>query len=311
MNKTTLKSSFDELNLAVAYIEPVDAPRGTVQIVHGMCEHKERYYPLMRYLASNGYVCVIHDNRGHGGSVKDRADLGFMYRGGWQALVEDIETVRRWSEKQWPGLEKTLLGHSMGSLAVRSYVKRHDMEIDRLIVIGSPNYRCGTKLGKAIAGTIGTLFGGRHRSHLLQKMCFGSFNRPFKKDGYASSWICSEKKVLEEYHSDPLCNFTFTANGFRNLLGLMVDCYSVDGWKAGNIDLPVYFLSGKNDPCLISEKAMDESIRKMHRLGYYTVECEMFDGMRHEILNENGNQKVWNRLLDILSTSPENAFWLS
>ena len=46
-----------------------------VQLLHGMCEHKERYLPFMEYLNRQGLITVIHDHRGHGRSVKDRNDL--------------------------------------------------------------------------------------------------------------------------------------------------------------------------------------------------------------------------------------------
>lgn len=86
METLRLKASADNLDLAVAYIEPKGNPRGIVQLVHGMCEHKERYYPFMEFLSENGYVCVIHDHRGHGGSVKCADDLGYMYEGGWDGM---------------------------------------------------------------------------------------------------------------------------------------------------------------------------------------------------------------------------------
>ena len=46
-------------------------PRAVLQIAHGMCEHKERYLPFMRYMAERGYLCVIHDHRGHGASRRE------------------------------------------------------------------------------------------------------------------------------------------------------------------------------------------------------------------------------------------------
>ena len=41
--------------------------RGVVQMLHGMCEYKERYQSLLKYLNDREFACVIHDHRGHGG----------------------------------------------------------------------------------------------------------------------------------------------------------------------------------------------------------------------------------------------------
>ena len=96
----TLPASADDLQLAMLVCVPDTAPRGVVQLVHGMCEHKERYIPFMEWLTERGYVCVIHDHRGHGASVKAPEDLGFLYSGGWQAMVEDVRVVSDWILEQ-------------------------------------------------------------------------------------------------------------------------------------------------------------------------------------------------------------------
>ena len=54
IHKLNLKASADDLDLALAYVVPEGNPKGLVQIVHGMCGHKERFYPFMEYLASHG-----------------------------------------------------------------------------------------------------------------------------------------------------------------------------------------------------------------------------------------------------------------
>ena len=72
-------SEFDGLGLEIAVIVPEGNPKGVIQFSHGMAEHKERYYDFMNYLSDHGYVCVIHDHRGHGGSVEKAEDYGFFY----------------------------------------------------------------------------------------------------------------------------------------------------------------------------------------------------------------------------------------
>lgn len=298
MKEFTLKSSADGLNLAVAVSEPLQAPRAVVQIVHGMCEHKERYYAFMDWLAQRGFLCVIHDHRGHGASVKSPEDLGFMYDGGWRALVEDIKIVGDWARKEYPGLEFILFGHSMGSLAVRSYTKRYDDTIDGLFVCGSPSDNPAKGIGRLLALIAGLTNGGRKRPGLLQKMSFGAYNKPFENEGFASAWVCSDKSVLEAYHKDPLCQFVFTANGFANLLGLMQDCYSSKGWRLANPSLPVHFISGAEDPCRTSDDDFLKAVENMRSAGYRSVDCKLYPGMRHEILNETDHIAVWNDILN-------------
>ncbi len=280
---------------------PEGTPKGIVQLVHGMIEHKERYFPFMEWLSVQGFVCIVSDLRGHGASVRKQDDLGYFGRNGFIALVEDIRTVGDMARREFGALPFTLLGHSMGSLVVRAYLKRYDDSIDCLIVSGSPSDNPAKGAGKILAKTIGCLCGPRHRSGLLQKISFSGYNNAFKEDGYDRAWVCSDKEVLKAYHGDPLCSFTFTADGFANLFDLMGDCYSKEGWKVSRPDLPVRFISGALDPCRISDKAWVSSIDFLTERGYSDVSGRLYPAMRHEVLNETDRMTVWNDVLKELA----------
>ena len=297
MKQMTLPASADSLDLAMLVSVPEGTPRGVVQLVHGMCEHKERYIPLMEFLTEHGYVCVIHDHRGHGASVKSPEDLGFFYDGGWQALVEDIRVVCNWARAQWPGLEFTLFGHSMGSLAVRSFAKRYDDRLDRLFVCGCPSDNPAKGAGKALAGFFGKVRGWHYRPKLLQQMSFGAYNKPFEAEGWPAAWVCSNPDTLKAYHADPLCQYVFTASGFYGLLGMMGDCYDPKGWKVARPEMPVHFISGAEDPCRVSDQALEKAAELMRKVGYRHVDLKLYPGMRHEILNETDRLTVWNDIL--------------
>lgn len=301
MTELTINSEVDGLALAAMYAEPCImpplgddvSPVGIVQLVHGMCEHKERYAEFMDYLASRGFAVVIHDQRGHGASVADRKDLGYMGRDGWKAMVEDVRTVGKWAKDRWPGLPLVLFGHSMGSMVVRSYTKRYDDTIDGLVVCGCPSDNPAKAAGALLARLTAFFRGSHYRSHLMQKMTFGAYNKPFRHEGYPTAWVCSKKEVLEEYQNDPLCQFIFTADGFCNLLGLMKDCYGTKGWKVSDRTLPVRFISGAEDPCRISDAALEKAAGAMRDAGYENVSLKLYPGMRHEILNETDRLSVW------------------
>ena len=139
IEKFTLNSLYDSLPLSCCAYLPEGEPKGIFQIVHGMCEYKERYDDFMRFLAENGLIAAAHDHRGHGKSVKEEADLGWFGDKKARAVVEDAVLVTRKLKERYPNLPVTLFGHSMGSMVVRCYIQNYDDEIDRLIVCGSPS----------------------------------------------------------------------------------------------------------------------------------------------------------------------------
>jgi len=302
MKQFKISSPVDSLELHCSLAVPPEGtePKAVVQIVHGMCEHKERYYKFMQFMASKGYACIINDLRGHGASVRDTSDLGWFGKGGWNALLEDTLAVNSWIKKEFPGTKTVLFGHSMGSLIVRSFAKRHDDAIDELYVCGCPSDNPAKGIGKLLAAIIGRVKGWRCRPMILQNMSFGAYNKPFASENTPNAWVCSDREVLQAYNSDPLCQYVFTADGFYNLLCLMQDCYSPKGWALKNPDLPVHFISGALDPCRAGDKGIRKAVSLMKEVGYSNTDLKEYPGMRHEILNESDRLTVWNDILKTL-----------
>ena len=300
MEKTILESLSDGLEISVLTCRPPDGTgiRGVIQLVHGMCEHKERYIPFMEYLSANGFACIIHDHRGHGESVRSSEDLGYFYDGGYLALVDDIKAVNGMAREKFPGLPLILFGHSMGSMAVRSYVKRYDDTAEALVVCGSPSYNRGAGFAKFLTKVFSLFTGDRHRPEMIQTLAFGSFNRKFGKVSSRNAWVCSDPEIVDRYDRDPLCNFQFTNDGFMNLFSLMQDAYDTRNWNLQNPRMPVLFISGADDPCLGSEAGFRKAVQSMRQAGYTNVVSKLYPAMRHEILNEPDRTKVWNDVLD-------------
>ena len=276
-------------------VEPEEGVQRTalLQLSHGMSEYKERYLPFMEFMAEHGVVCVIHDHRGHGKSVKSEQDLGFMYGAGGAGLVEDLFLVTKWAKKEYPDLPFVLMGHSMGSLVVRAYAKEHDQELDALIVCGSPSKNYLRPLGAAVGHAEAAVLGDEHRSNLLEAMSFGSFAARFADEKSRFAWCCSDPEVVREYEENPLCGFTFSDDAFFALNDLLKETYGFHGWHCTNRKLPVLFLSGGDDPCYVNVRRFKKSIDHMRLIGYRNVRGKLYPGMRHEILNEKEKYRVY------------------
>lgn len=294
----TVKSECDDLDLDITVIKPENKIKGIFQISHGMAEHKERYYKFMEYLAKNGYVTVINDHRGHGKSVKNNDDLGYFYDNSAEYIVEDLHQITKLMKEQYLNKPVILFGHSMGSMVVRKYIKKYDDEIDKLIICGSPSRNKYAKVGLNTAKLVEKLKGEKYRSKFIQKLAFGSYSS--KKEKSENSWICNNEETVNNYDKDELCGFTFTANGFQNLFGLMIDVYDKNGWKLNNKNLPILFIAGSNDPVIINKEKWLESQKKLKNLGYNNIQNKLYDEMRHEILNEKESNFVYEDILDFI-----------
>lgn len=313
----TLKSQHDSLELGVSLRIPTGNPRGILQLVHGMAEHRERYHDFMDYCVEQGFVVIIHDHRGHGASVRSEEDFGYFGKDGINGIIHDVHQVTEYIKHRFPGLPLTLFGHSMGSLIVRCYMQEYDAEVNGLIVCGSPSKRVGAGAGKFIAKFLQLFHGGKHRSSFVNRLAFGGYNQQSAKlarqNGQTvdmakhypvlNSWVVSDPAVVAAYDADPRDGFTFTLNGFENLFRLMQRAYNRKGWAMTNPTAPIFFISGADDPCLISHKDFVRAVNFMRQRGYQNVTSKLYPGMRHEILNEKGKQEVWRDVLDFITKS--------
>ncbi len=290
-----------DLQLQAAVIAP-ENPKAVVVFVHGMAEHKERYYPFMTYLCKQGFACVIYDQRGHGATAVNPEDLGYFGKNGVKKLVEDTRTVIHWTRQQYAGLKLFLLGHSMGSMVVRCYTKKYDREIDGLVVCGSPSNNPIAGLGILVTHVFQLFKGERHRSKTVALMMFGPHVKKFKDEGIHNAWLSTNKTNVQEYNDDPLCGFKFTLNGYRVVMQLIRETYSSEGWAVRNPEMPVHFLAGSEDPCIITRKDFDKAVEFFRDRGYKKVSAKVYTGMRHEVLNELGKESVWEDVGDVFKS---------
>lgn len=297
MKEENLKvvSDIDGLQLDVLTEEPDNGSIcGIIQLVHGMSEMKERYRPFMEYLTGLGFACIIHDHRGHGQSVKSKDDLGFLYGGGADALIEDTHQITETAKKRWPDQKLILFGHSMGALIVRCYLKKYDDELSALIISGAPCKNPAVGMGKLIVKFQKAVHGPRYKSKLLNDMSFGSYGKNFPNEGSEYAWLSVDQGNVKAYEESEYCGFPFTVDGYEGLMDLLSETYNNKNWQVKNPKLPILFVSGKDDPCTNGPRNLKIAIDHLRSLGYCDIRGKLYEGGRHEILNDTMKKTVYS-----------------
>ena len=300
IEQATLRSRYDDLDISVLVVRPEGEAKAVLQLAHGMSGCKERFLPFMEFMAGHGVVCVANDHRGHGDSVKMPADLGYMYSGGKEALIDDMRGVTEAICREYPEIPVFLLGHSMGSLAARVYAREDDSMLSGMIICGSPAYTYMAPLGYAISSFLNAAGLGRWRPRLAHRLTSDLYNHNFDSEG-PMAWICSDPQARKAYIENPKTGFRFTVNANKVLMGLMMGAYDYGGRKAVNKDMPVIFLSGDDDPCTRGVDGLDRAMAAMHEAGYCNISKKTYPAMRHEVLNEIGKERVWQDVLDFMN----------
>ena len=274
-----LESSSDGLKIYTTYFVPKGEPKGIIQLAHGMCEYQDYYYELMEFFTKNGYVTIINDHRGHGKSIKNNKDLGYFYDETSKYVVDDLYDVTKFIKEKYKNLPVYLFGHSMGSLIIRSYIKKYDKEIDKLIVCGSPGDIPVPKIQMLVLKIIKLFKGEMYRSKFINSVALT--NLPAQK------WLSINNEYVKEYKKDPKCKFIFTLNGFMNLVNLVEDIYHDKNWALKNKNLDIIFIAGSDDIITGGTKSFLKGVNKLKEVGYKNVEYKLYDGYKHVIFKDN------------------------
>lgn len=283
MKNYTVKSSSGE-NLAVNYYEAI-SPKGLIQILHGMQEHKERYCHFAEFLAANGYSVLIHDHLGHGKSISEVHPLGDMVS--FEAVLNDIELVRQ--SANFSG-QYICFGHSMGSFLARIYAAMHPT--DTLIA-------CGTGQTPSIIAT--SLKGLLHfqKSGIplpaMQKILTGSLSKRFSNP---MDWLSLNKENQEAYVNDALCGKPFTKEGYSTLLDIVIKLNNKATYRDCTAQ-SILLISGEKDPVGNFTKGVKAAEARYKRHGK-KVKTIFYKNMSHEILNEADKQIVYRDVLNFL-----------
>ena len=298
LKKLTVQNDADKVIVHGNLFYDENSKKGLILLLHGMAEHKERYTYVINKLVLDGYAVLSTDERGHGESAVVKGY--FADKDGWQRNVDD--QYRLYLEaKQTCDLPLIVFGHSMGTLVSRSFLKKYEEDVTKVVLTGTPSNNSAVGVAIALCNITKTFKGEQYRSPLLNKLCFGAFNSKIENPKTDFDWLSVNEKNVQNYIADDDCGYVFTTLGFKDMFEGMKDVYKKEGWHPKKHDLPIHFYSGSEDPCMTSLDGLKEAVQILKDEGYNQVEYTTYEGLRHEILNESERDKVIQDILDFLN----------
>ncbi len=290
---------------AVRWLPDDGAVSAVLQITHGMVEYIERYTPFAEYLTTKGFAVVGHDHIGHGDSVKDPSEWGVMHaEDPSDIMIADMLKNYELAKEQWPDVPFFALGHSMGSYMLRKYLSVYADKLSGLsgaIIMGTGSVPDGTvNLGKNIIKLIARFKGWDYRSKFVAGLMFGGPYKRYDLTGGdpTNSWLTKNPLIVEKYYSDPKCTYLFTLRAYYGLLSSCGFDNDPQGVAAIPKSLPILFVSGSDDPVGDNGAGVKTAYNLFKSAGISDVTIRLFEGDRHEVLNETDCEKVFGELYD-------------
>lgn len=285
--------SHDGRKIEMYVWDEVKNPRAVVKIAHGMAEHSARYDDFAKYLNSKGLIVVMNDHRGHGLTAEPDS-LGYEEGDMWTNNVLDQTTIINYCKEKY-GLPVVMMGHSYGSFITQAVIEEHP-DVVGFILCGS-NLMKGIsyKLCKLLASDMCKNRGGRHPAQTIVNLSFKAYENKFPGQ---NAWLNRDEAEVRKYNEDAQCGFICSANFYRTFMDGISHLYKKESYSKIDVEKPLLIIAGAQDPVGNYSKGVNK-LEKFYvkTVGAKRVKKLLYDGARHEILNETCKQQVYDDVI--------------
>lgn len=266
--------------------------KAILQISHGVTEHIDRYNELACYLTDRGILVVGNDHLGHGKSLGSK--MYFGPEGSWNYVVDDINTCKKLIEDEYPTTPYFMLGFSLGSFVLRTYLIDYQPDISGAIIVGTGyNSSIEVALAKFIANSEAKKFGEENTTEKIKSLTFGTYNKMIENPKTEYDWLSLSEKNLEEYSKDPLRGEAMTSGLFRELLNGMNYTCKVNNVKNMKLDTSILLLSGDKDPVGGQTKGVNKVYKLFKKANIKDITLKYYENLRHDVLHEDNQEEIY------------------
>lgn len=276
--------------------------KAVVQILHGMGEHIDRYDGIAEHLVKLGFEVYGHDHRGHGMTAGTIDRLGFFAeKGGWRRVVEDAFDVTSHIKERHSKKRLFMIGHSMGSFMARNYVIQFSELIDGLVLTGTGFSDAAESNGALMITKVMKKFGGaKKRVNMMDMFSLGGFNKRVPNPKTKMDWLTRDPFEVQRFIRDPYCGGAGTLSFYDDIFKLVKRASSKKLADRIRKDLPIALFSGKEDPVGKYGVGVEKTFRLYDSVGIEEVRIKLYEGARHEIVNEINRETVYKDIAAFL-----------
>lgn len=294
-----LKSRFGETLVGYAWV--VSKPKANLVIVTGMEEHASRYDDFALFLNGHGYNVYCLDHYGQGETAKlTEEGQGIVPKSFFSKSVKNIDDIV--TSCRVSLLPTYIFAHSMGSFMLQDYIQRFTDHVNKVIICGSngPNAKLSYAAGKFLAKLTMSKKTRNEKAKFMDNFIFGMYAKAVKNHKTRFDWLSVNEENVAKYIEDPECGYGSSKGFYYEFMKGCNRLYKTKFLKKIRKDMNVLIVAGKEDPVGSNGKGPEKLAKLYKRLGLENVECKIYEGMRHEILNENDHQKVYDDILSFL-----------
>ena len=282
-----------------------DDIKAVIVLSHGMLEHSLRYDRIGSELADKGFVFNAHDHRGHGRTAhnaeqKGKGEFGVLARkDGFNTVEKDLEEVVDRVRSDYPDKKIILFGHSFGSFVSQAFIERNSSAVNACILCGTAGpQKQAVNLGLFVTNLLSLFHKYNYKSAWLQKTVYSGYYKRIEKHENGFEWISKSQSNIDMYLNDSWCGGIASLEFFHDMFAGMKEIHKNANMKKIAKNLPVFMIAGGDDPVGSYGKTI-ENLKDIYiKNGMKDVSVKLYEGYRHEILNEEISDTVLQDVIE-------------
>lgn len=295
----------DGLKLALHRWISKKKPKGVILISHGMMEFAMRYDSFAQEAVKKGYAVYAPDQRAHGETAGAFNKLGFVPGNkGFDRFVADMEEITTLIEKNHPLTPIILLGHSFGSFVAQMCVQQFGNRLSGCVLSGTrgPNPLLDV-FAKPLALLVGFSIGWNTPSRFLNSLVFDPYAKQIQNAKTPNDWLSRDEKEVEAYTASPWCGFPCSAGFYLGIADGLSRIFKQKSIMMVPSGFPILLISGGSDPSGGNGTLVRKLCGLFEKAGLKNVTLKLYEGGRHEMLNETNKAEVFSDIFGWIESS--------
>lgn len=308
-NNTPILSSNQNHLLHHTFYVPTGDIKASLLIIHNLAEHSGRYANVARYLADRGVLVLTYDQLGHGQTVKEVHELGFIDKAyPIQLLSKDVVLMMR-VLKQYAkqvlvskddgrhSVPCFIMGQGFGATLIQVVLAHHATSFDGAILLGASmggKFAYSLELALSLANLYNPTGRNRRLMQLIQQYLLSKLSTPISPSLWA--WLTENVTSTQAVETDPLSGYVPTNNGLWTAYLLLNKANKLKWYEHLVSDYPLLLMSGANDPVGNMGQDVIRLQDVLRQAGKQAVSVRLYPNMRHEPLQEMECIKVYDEI---------------
>lgn len=275
----------------------IEKPKANVVIMEGMEEHLTRYDEFAKYLNANNFSVYGIDAISQGANIlSDYSNRGVWNKGDFVKTINIYHSLITKLQREF-FCPTYVFSHSMGSFMGQRYLELYPGSINKIVLCGSGCKNPAVGVGYLLARITTNKRNKNNMSHLIAGIMFGAFNKKIKNPKTPYDWLSYNEDNVKKYIDDPLCGYGSKKGFCLEFLRGLKPIHKYKELKKLDKQTSIFIISGEEDPVTSYSKAVDKLKTMYSKYGVNDVSTKIYTKMRHEILNEDSKDIVFNDVM--------------